>query len=204
MAMGVALKFEDMADLAPLTLTVPGLDEKGFLQWCERFPDCLLEYSAEGELSIMPPTEDDTSDRNAEIIRQLGNWAIGDGRGKARGSSGGFRFPDGSRLSPDAAWVSIDRKKSSRQPGVAFPVMVPEFIIELKSSSDRVNKLAEKMEVFIANGVKLGWLLDPYKRTVTIYRPRRKPETLLNPKTVKGEGPVAGFVLDLEPIWNLD
>jgi Uma2 family endonuclease len=60
------------------------------------------------------------------------------------------------------------------------------------------------MEEFMANGVKLGWLIDADKCTVTIYRQRRKPETLLQPKSVKGEGPVAGFVLDLEPVWDIE
>lgn len=162
-----------------------------------------MEYDATGELSVNPPTDDDTSDRNAEIIGQLGTWAKADGCGRARGSSGGFRLPDGSRLSPAAAWVSNESKKAFRQSGKRFPVMVPEFVLELKSSSDRIAKLAEKMEWFLANGVKLGWLIDADKQTVTIYRPRRKPATLLRPTRVKGERPIAGFVLELEEIWDL-
>lgn len=202
--MAVALHYEQVAAFAPMTLYLPELSEQGFVEWCEQFPDFMLEYSADGELSIMPPTSLPTGDRNNEISRQLGTWAIADGRGKAYDSSTGFLLPSGARRAPDASWLDRARRDSAFRSGLRYPVLAPDFVIELKSPSDRMARLTEKMLEWMENGAKLGWLIDPDRQTVTIFRPGRASETLLKPLNVAGEGPVAGFVLGLDPIWNID
>jgi Uma2 family endonuclease len=184
----------------PATLTAPGLSEADFLALAEEFPDCFLEYTAEGTVLIMPPTDPETGARVFLAGRRLGNWAEADGRGIVIGADTGFFLPDGSRRSPDAAWYDAARWRKSQRPGTRFPVFAPEFLIEVRSPGQRSRPLREKMEEYIANGVQLGWLIDPIARTVEIYRPGRDPEVLNNPATVAGEGPVEGFVLGLDGI----
>jgi Uma2 family endonuclease len=184
----------------PATLTAPGLSEADFLTLAEEFPDCFLEYTTEGTVLIMPPTDPETSARVALVTRRLGNWAEIQGRGIVIGPDGGFFLPQGSRRSPDAAWFDGDRWRKSQKKGTRFPTFAPEFLIEVRSPEQRARPLREKMDEYIANGVQLGWLIDPIKHSVEIYRPGREPEVLNNPTAVSGEGPVAGFVLDLTGI----
>jgi Uma2 family endonuclease len=192
-----ALKIEEHL---PATITAPGLTEAEFLDLCSEFPDCTLEYETDGTVLIMPPTDPETSAAVARVARRLGNWAELDGGGIVMGPDGGFFFPDGSRRSPDAAWFDAARWRASKTPQTRFPVFAPEFLIEVRSPGQRAAPLREKMREYIANGVQLGWLIDPQDRTVTIYRPNREPEVLTEPASVSGEGPVAGFVLALDGI----
>lgn len=179
----------------PLTLYVPGITDAQFQQFCEKYPDYFLEYSAEGDLTIMPPADRKTSSRNAMIIFQLMKWALETGGGCVTDSSGGFILPNGSRLAPDAAWMSDQRD------GLHSPV--PEFVIELLSPSDRIKVAQRKMVEWIANGVELGWLIDPYSRTVTIFRPKQSPESRKDLTELAGEGAVQGFLLNLIAIWAI-
>ena len=113
------------------------------------------------------------------------------------GSSGGFVLPDGARRSPDAAWTSKVRLKELSEESLGgFWHLSPDFVIELKSNSDRLPILRKKMTDWIDNGTELGWLIDPDTRTVEIFRPNTKPEE------VNGDGPVQGFILDLDLVWN--
>jgi Uma2 family endonuclease len=177
----------------PMTLSAPGLTDAQFQEFCEQYADFRLEYTAEGELIVMPPTDPDTSERNAHLTHQLMGWALRDGRGKVTDSSGGFTLPNGARLSPDAAWTSRTRHRAKQ---------CPEFIIELLSPTDRPRKAHAKMLEWIENGVELGWLIDPKKKQVTIYRPGREPEIRTGVTEIAGEGPVVGFTLDLLPVWS--
>ncbi|MBI4909233.1 MAG: Uma2 family endonuclease [Acidobacteria bacterium] len=190
----------ELASHLPASLTVPGISEDEFLALCDRFPDSMVEYRADGTVTIMPPTDPETAKRVNRTSQRLANWADQVGRGSVVGPDGGFRFPDGSRLAPDTAWFDEDRWQTARVPGVRFPVFAPEFVIELRSPHDKLRGVREKMEDYITNGVQLGWLIDPIRREVTIYRPGRDPEVLHDPKSVAGEGPVEGFVLDLDRI----
>ena len=147
----------------------------------------------------MPPTDPESSARVLETGRQLANWAVGRG-GKVIGPDGGFFFRDGSRRSPDAAWFNSARWQAAKTPNLRFPVFAPEFLIEVRSPEQRARPLREKMDEYVANGVQLAWLIDPIEHTVTIYRPGRAAEVLEHPATVAGEGPVDGFVLNLEEI----
>jgi Uma2 family endonuclease len=190
----------DISAMLPAALTIPDLTEAEFLDLCQKFPDDLLEYTPEGMLLIMPPTDPETGARNAIITAQLSNWADVHG-GIVVGPDGGFRLPGGSRRSPDASWFDAARWTAAKRPGTRFPSFAPEFAIELRSPDDRLSTLKRKMVEYLNNGVQLGWLIDPQERTVTIYRPGEEPEVLTNPASVPGEGPVAGFQLKLDRVF---
>lgn len=184
----------------PVTLSAPGLTEAEFMEMCSEFPDCFLEYTREGTVLIESFVDIESSVRVAGVLRGLAEWAVSDGRGMVTGPDGGFFFPDGSRRSPDAAWFDAARWQASKAPKTRFPVFAPEFLIEVRSPGQRAVPLREKMREYMDNGVQLGWLIDPQERAVTIYRPGREPEVLKEPRSVAGEGPVAGFVLALDGI----
>jgi Uma2 family endonuclease len=190
----------NIATFLPATLTAPELTEAEFSAVCEQFPDSRIEYSGEGTLIIMPPTDPETGKRTYLIVRRLGDWAEKDGNGSVVGPDAGFRFRDGARRSPDATWFNEARWQKTRELSRRFPVFAPEFVIELRSPEDRLRLLQEKMLEYIDNGVQLAWLIDPSERTVSIYRPGREIEVLSNPATVQGEGPVEGFELTLDGI----
>ena len=184
----------------PVTLTAPGLTEAEFLDICSEFPDCFLEYTSEGTVLVESFVDIESSARVARISVGLAEWSNADGRGIVTGPDGGFFFPDGSRRSPDAAWFDAARWKAAKTSQSRFPVFAPEFLIEVRSPGQRAAPLREKMREYMDNGVQLGWLIDPQERTVSIYRPGREPEVLMEPRSVAGEGPVAGFVLSLDGI----
>jgi Uma2 family endonuclease len=191
----------DLDSYLPVTLTAPGLSEDQFFALCQKFPDARLEYSRDGTLIIMPPSDIETGVRTALISHRLAGWAWKTDEGSAVGADVGFHFADHSRRSPRAAWFTKHRWQKARESGQRFPVFAPEFVIEIRSPDDKCWLLQEKMEEYIDNGVQLAWLIDLTERTVTIYRPGREPEVLSNPATVAGEGPVEGFVLSLDGIF---
>ena len=178
----------------PLTLTVPGITDEQFEELCVKYEDYRVEYTAEGDLLVMPPTDEETGIRNSRINTQLNNWSDATGKGLVTDSSTGFRLPNGARRSPDAAWIS--RERLGKKPNC------PEFVIELLSPSDRRTTARDKMQEWIDNGAQLGWMIDPKKQSVAIYRPGQEPETRTGILQLEGEGPVDGFVLDLERIWR--
>jgi Uma2 family endonuclease len=178
------------------------LDNDRFFDFCMQNPDMRIERSAEGEIIVMPPPGGESSNQNSEIAIELGIWARQDGRGRVFDSSGYFTLPNGAVRSPDASWVLKSRlEKLSRKQKRHFLPLCPDFVIELKSPSDRLKILETKMVEWMENGASLGWLINPDRRTVTIYRPGREPEKLVNPDEVVGEGPVVGFCLELTEIW---
>jgi Uma2 family endonuclease len=191
----------EIAEMLPATFTKPGLTEEEYFALCAKFDDFLVEYTADGTVIFMPGTDPRSGARGADVVSQLNVWARNHGRGLVTGSDGSFLFPNGARREPDAAWFDAERWKAAERPGVRVPVFAPEFVIEVRSPEQRARTQREKMEEYIANGVLLGWLIDPLERTVTIYRPGREPEVVANPTQVAGEGPVAGFVLDLSRIF---
>ena len=187
----------------PATLTVAPMSDQQFAEFCAGHPDLVFEMTAEGELLVMPPTYSLTGTQNNEILRQLGNWARRDGRGVASDSSTGFVLPDGARRSPDASWtLKSEIAKLSPESRSGFWHLCPAFVIELRSKSDRMRIVREKMREYIANGAKLGWLIDSDTRTVEIYRPDHEPEVLTGVELVSGEGLVDGFALRLAPVWD--
>ena len=166
-----------------------------------------LELTANGELIVMPPTGGTAGRKNFELNGQLRDWVKQDGTGVGFDSSTEFTLPSEARRSPDAAWIKLERwvtLTSEQQDG--FPPIAPDFVIELVSPSDLKNQryedLQQKMQEYLDNGVRLGWLIEPKHKTVEIYRLRQSVEILINPKTLSGENVLPGFVLDLEPIWS--
>jgi Uma2 family endonuclease len=179
------------------------MTDQQFADFCAEHPDLFFETTAEGEIIVMPPNYSTTGARNLEIAVQLGSWARRDGRGIANDSSTGYLLPDGARRSPDASWTSKDDiRKLPEGSRNSYWHLCPAFVIELRSHSDRLPALRAKMREYIANGAKLGWMIDPEQRTVEVYRPGRDSELFTGANSMTGEGPVAGFVLDLRTVWD--
>jgi len=192
--------FESMSSVILSPQRGPLSDEE-FVEFCENYPDCLIECTADGEILIMPPTKVKTGTRNAKLIIRLGNWAEKDTRGEVADSSAGFRLPNGARRSPDASWTHNDRVAAlPKELRDGFYGICPDFVVELRSDTDRLTKLKTKMQEYMVNGAQLGWLIDPIEHKVWIYRPGHAPECMDKPTTLAGEGPVAGFILDLTGI----
>jgi Uma2 family endonuclease len=180
----------------------PPLSDEEFERLCERSEFALLERTKEGTIVVNAPAGGMTSDGNSEINRQLRTWWKQHRRGRVFDSSSGFFLPDGSMLSPDAAYASADQLSGLTRDDLAhFPRLGPAFVVELRSPTDSLPKYASKMEAWIANGVQLGWLVDPYAREVHVYEPNAAPR-IETRSHVAGSGPVEGFVLDLEEIWR--
>lgn len=187
----------------PATLTSTPMSDEQFADFCAEHPDLFFEMTAAGEIIVMPPNHSTTGARNLEICRQLGNWARKDARGIANDSSTGFLLPNGARRSPDASWTP--KEEIRRLPVTSLDGywhLCPAFVIELRSHSDRLPVLRAKMQEYIDNGARLGWMIDPEASTVEIYRPDQEPELRANAESVSGEGPVAGFTLDLRTVWD--
>ncbi len=166
--------------------------------------DLQLERTARGELIVNPPTGWETGERNLSITGQLYRWyEENENLGKAFDSSTGFILPNGATRSPDACWISQSRWDglSAEQKG-NFANICPDFVVELRSSSDRIEPLQEKMREYIDNGARLGWLLDPQQRRVGIYRQGLAVEVLDNPESLFGEEVLPGFELNLRRVWG--
>ncbi|HIK10570.1 MAG TPA: Uma2 family endonuclease [Oscillatoriaceae cyanobacterium M33_DOE_052] len=179
------------------------LTEEQYWQLCQNNRDLRFERTHRGELIIMPPTGGETGNRNSEITYQIHAWNRHSKLGKVFDSSVGFKLPNGSNRSPDASWVS-QAKWDTLTPAqkTKFPPICPDFVIELRSPTDSLKTLQDKMQEYLENGAQLGWLIDPQTRTITIYRPQQNPETISNPTTVSGENILPQFTLDCQPIWS--
>ncbi len=162
-----------------------------------------IETNANGDLEIMPPPFPDTSRKNIDIDAQLWIWAKKDKSGVCFESSAKFTLPNGAKRMPDAAWILKDRwfALSETERTRKFTRIAPDFVIELRSVSDRLPILQKKMREYIENGVRFGWLIDPLKKRVHIYRADKTVEILENPESVSGEDILRGFELDLTEIW---
>lgn len=179
------------------------MTDEQFFEFCRANRDVRIERSSTGEIIIMPPTGWETSDKNSEINFQLRLWAKKDGNGKVTESSGGYKMPNGAIMSPDASWILQKRlEKVTPAKRRKFLPLAPDFVIELRSESDSLLKLQEKMQEYIENGVSLGWLIDPATRKVYIYRPKAKVEILENPVEISGEPLLQGFTLNLKEVWD--
>jgi Uma2 family endonuclease len=163
-------------------------------------PDLRLELTEVGELIVMAPAGWESSERNLSLGTDLEIWNRQTKLGRAFDSSGGFTLPNGAVRSPDVTW--IEKSKLRDVPaGVKFPQIIPDFVIELRSDTDRMPKLREKMEEYRSAGVRLGWLIDPLHQQVEIYRPGRDVEVLQSPTMLGGEDVLPGFKIDLGSIF---
>ena len=190
--------------MIPLSEFGQSLDDPGLDEWLEAFDarnkDSLgaSEITAGGELKIMPPTGIPGYWHETEITADVGLYARSRD-GKAGGPSGRFRMPDGSRAGPDAIWFSDERWNAATDEERRTPSasIVPDFICEIVSPSNRGPQLAAKAQMFIANGTRLAWIINAERRTVSTYRPGREPETLYDPETLTGEDAMPGFAFDV-------
>ena len=189
----------------PLTVHLPSTGKtthEQFYELCQMNSELRLELSVNGEVIIMPPAFSDTGNRNFNIAVQLGVWADQDGTGEAFDSSTGFTLPNGAIRSPDASWIKSDHWNAlTYKQKASFAPICPDFVIELRSASDTLKSLQNKMQEYIENGAMLGFLIDRKNSTVQVYRPARSPEILSNPKSVGGDPELPGFVLQMAKIW---
>ena len=177
------------------------LTDEQFFQLCQNNRDYQFERTALGELIIMAPTGSETSKRNMDLSYQLRAWSRQNNLGVAFDSSGGFTLPNGADRSPDASWVKKERWDAlTPEQKDSFAPLCPDFVVELRSKTDSLKKLQDKMQEYIDNGARLGWLIDRQNRRVEIYRPDREVEIIENPATLSGEDVLPGFVLDLVEI----
>jgi Uma2 family endonuclease len=172
-----------------------------FDRLCELNPDLRLEINRDGELIVMPPTGGDTGERNSNLNADIVIWNRQTALGRVFDSSTGYNFTaiGGKNPSPDVSWVERSRLEGVDTSGL-IPI-VPDFAIELRSKTDSIKDVRAKMEEYRRVGVRLGWLLDPQKQRVEIYRPGQDVEILEDPKTLSGEDVLPGFVLDLRSIF---
>jgi Uma2 family endonuclease len=180
------------------------LSHADFIELATANQDLRLERTAIGELIVNPPTGWETGNRNAKITYQLVKWVeeLGGG-GIAFDSSTGFSLPNGADRSPDASWVSQEKwDLLTDEQKQTFANVCPDLVVELRSSSDRLQPLQTKMQEYRDNGARLGWLIDIQNRKVEIYRPGRDVEVLDNPTTLSGEDVLPGFVLSLTGILS--
>jgi Uma2 family endonuclease len=186
---------------SPLELTLELTDEQ-FFQLCTDNRDLRFERTASGGLIIMPPTGSETGRRNSDLNYQLQSWSRQNKHlGVAFDSSTGFKLPDGTDISPDAAWVRRDKWDGlTPEQKEKFAPLCPDFVVELRSTTDSLEKLRAKMKLYVKNGARLGWLLDRKNRKVEISRQGSDVEILDSPATLSGEDVLPGFVLDLSDI----
>jgi len=184
-----------------ITVAIPLTDEQ-FATLCHANRDLRFERASSGELVIMSPVTSRTGNRNLRITQQLANWADTNDLGIAFDSSAGFKLPNGADRSPDAAWIRRERWEAlTEEEQDSFAPICPDFIVELRSKSDSLPLLQVKMQEYLAQGIQLGWLIDPKARLVEVYRPGQLVEVLQAPAYLSGETVLPGFILDLNPIW---
>lgn len=178
------------------------LTEEQFVRLCQENPDFQLELTAWGELVIMPPTGLESGRRNTKLIQRLANWSEVDDTGIVFDSSTLFTLPNRAKRSPDASWVRGERWEAlPKKEREGFGLICPDFVVELRSPTDRLKDLQEKMQEYIDNGARLGWLIDPLEKRVYIYRPQQSVEVLNDPATLSGEAVLPGFVLQVRELW---
>jgi Uma2 family endonuclease len=174
-----------------------------FLQLSRDNQDVQIEMTKEGDLIIMPGTGGLTGKRNIRILRKLDEWTEKDASGVAFDSDTIFCLPNGAKKIPDASWVSNEKwnalSEAEQEKIVPF---APDFAIELRSRTDSLKDLQDKMQEYIENGTSLGWLIDPIERKVHIYRQNAEVEILKNPTEISGESFLKGFTLNLKEIWE--
>ena len=200
--MSATIAFDNgwVMDFSPLTTKV---SDEQFTELCRRNPDLRIELTSEGDLIIMPPTGGKTGARNFYLTGKFSVWVEKDATGRGFDSSTEFTLPNGAKRSPDVSWVRLERWNAlSDEEQEEFPPLCPDFVIELRSRSDRLKELQQKMEEYMANGAELGWLIDPFDKKIYVYRPRITVEVLDNPKEISGEPLLKGFVLDVQSLWK--
>jgi len=192
---------------APLTLNfaplLRKLSDEDFFEFCQANREWRIERTSSGDIIIMAPTGGETGGRNFSLIGEFYFWVKTDGTGKGFDSSTGFILPNGAERSPDLAWVRLSRWNAlTDEERETFPPLCPDFVVELRSASDSLTWLKDKMEEYVENGAELGWLIDPIEKKVYVYRPQSQIECLDNPGTISGDPPLNGFLLNVRELWK--
>ncbi len=189
----IVLKFSPLIELT----------EEQFAEFCGLNDDLRIERTADGELEIMAPAFSETGYRQSKLITQLQIWASHDDSGIAFAPPAGFTLPNGAIREPDASWISKSRLDAlTPEQRSGFYNICPDFVAELRSDTDRLTTLQSKMEEYMSNGARLGWLIDPSQRRVYIYRPNQRTHVLDDPQSVSADPVLPGFTLDLTEVWD--
>ena len=190
--------------MTPITLNLQPtieLTDEQFALICSTNRDLRLERTATGELVIMPPTGGETGKRNSSINAQLWLWNQQNQLGEVFDSSTGFKLSNGATRSPDAAWIQKERWESlTSEQQKKFIPLCPDFAIKLRSNSDNLSDLQQKMQEYLANGLVLGWLIDPQNKKVEVYKSNCPVEFISHPVNLSDENTLSGFTLNLKDI----
>jgi Uma2 family endonuclease len=179
------------------------LSDQEFFELCQLNNELRIERTSEGDLIIMPPTGGEAGRRNFTLTGLFYSWVEADATGVGFDSSTGFTLPNGAKRSPDIAWVKGFRWEAlSKEEREVFPPLCPDFVVELRSRSDSLQALQEKLQEYIANGAQLGWLIDSQEKKVFVYRPDEEVVCLDNPETISGEPLLKNFTLNLHSLWD--
>ena len=174
-----------------------------FDRLCESNPDVKFERTPTGELVIMPPTGGETGKKNAELITDFVLWNRQTQLGVVFDSSTCFRLPNGGDRSPDISWVRKTRWDAlTPEEQQKFVPLCPDFVLELRSPSDRLPPIQSKMQEYLDSGVQLGWLLNPQDKQVELYRPKHPVEILKAPSSLSGGSVLPGFIIDVNWVWR--
>jgi Uma2 family endonuclease len=188
-------------DLSAL-MVLPEMSTKQFYEFCRCNADLRIERSAQGEVIVMPPTFADTGNRNNKLSYQVTRWAEENETGEVFDSSAGFMLPNGATRSPDVSWIQFDRWDAlTAEQQASFAPICPDFVIELRSGSDSLKGLQEKMREYIENGVALGLLIDRKNKNVYCYRANGSVGVLSNPQVVSCDPELPGLTLQMAKIW---
>ncbi|MBD2111098.1 MULTISPECIES: Uma2 family endonuclease [Cyanophyceae] len=183
-----------------LNLEAVHFTDEQFYQLCIHNPEMAIEQNAQGVLIVMPPVGGENGNQEMEVGGELYLWNKQTQLGKVFSSSTVFQLPVGSKRSPDAAWVELSRWEAlTPEQRRRFPPIAPDFVMEVRSSTDNLATLREKMQEYMASGVRLGWLINPKDQQVEIYRPGQEAEVRSLPTQLSGESVLPGFVLDVSP-----
>jgi Uma2 family endonuclease len=179
------------------------LNDDQFYQLCQNHRELKFERTAQGELVIVTPVGGEGGSREADLIGDLVYWNRRSQLGKVFSSSTCFKLANGATRSPDAAWVSLERwHHLTLDQQKRFPPICPDFVIELRSETDALEPLQQKMQEYISNGLRLGWLINPQDRQVEVYKANQVKRVLENPLSVSGEEILPDFVFQLSFVWG--
>jgi Uma2 family endonuclease len=179
------------------------LTREAFYALCDANSDLSFERTAQGDLIIVTPVGGGGSSREADLIIDVGTWNRQTQLGGVFSSAGMFSLPNGGDLCPDVSWIKLERWQAlslEEQEGV--PTICPDFVIELRSRTERLLPLQAKMQEYLNSGLRLGWLINPQDQQVEIYRPGQAVETLTQPQSISGEDVLLGFVLNVSRFWS--
>jgi Uma2 family endonuclease len=185
-------------NLGPLR---PRITDEDFERICADNPDLRIEMTSEGKMIFMLPVTPEGSSRNFKLTARFGAWVDADGTGVGFDSSAGFTLPNGAKRSPDVSWMRRERWDAlTQQQRDGFTRLCPDFVVELRSKTDRLRTLQKKMEEYLGSGAQLGWLIDPLQHKVHIYRPDAPVKILDHPSVISGEPLLPGLTLNLDGI----